>query len=64
VSLRSRLRHMIREAPSLESQAPPAETFLDDGRRLALVRGESVPWPSDRPLRPICKVYLFDPRAV
>jgi hypothetical protein len=28
------------------------------------MRGGWEPWPADRPLPPVCKVYQFDPRDV
>jgi hypothetical protein len=64
MTLRSRLRRLADRAPALGAQRPPVVAVLDDGSRLALVRGEWVVWPADRALPPVCKVFLIDPRDV
>jgi hypothetical protein len=64
MTLRSRLRKLAGRAPAPVAQRPSVVAVLDDGSRLALVRGEWVVWPADRALPPVCKVFLFDPRDI
>jgi hypothetical protein len=63
VTLRSRLQKLAGKARQ-DPGTPTIVAVLDDGSRLGLVRGEWIDWPADRPLPPVCKVFLFDPRDV
>ena len=64
MTLRSRLQRLADRVPALVAQTPTIVAVLDDGSRLGLVRGEWIDWPADRPLPPVCKVFLFDPRDI
>jgi hypothetical protein len=58
MTIRMRLQRLLRKAPA--AAQPHAFAVLADGRRLASMRGGWAPWPADRPLPPIRKVYLRD----
>jgi hypothetical protein len=63
MTLRSRLQKLAGKARQ-DPGTPSILAVLDDGGRLALVRGEWVGWPADHPLPPACKVFLLDPRDI
>ncbi len=63
MTLGSRLQKIAGKARQ-DARTPSIVAVLDDGSRLALVRGEWVGWPADRPLPLVCKIVVFDPRGL
>lgn len=58
----NRVKRMEQRREFLGPSRPSSIALLDDGRRIAFLQGQAVPWPSDAPLPAGCKFYGFDPR--
>ena len=63
-SLRGRLERLRRRLPVKKPELPPIVAVLETGERIALINGDWIPWPEDRPVAPWTKLYLFDPRTI